>query len=72
MRSLKVQGNKKPAWLDITRADLPGADDTMKCIYRIDGNTLKIAWPLDEERSQSFDIKGDRRQSVSTFKRVRK
>jgi uncharacterized protein (TIGR03067 family) len=68
--SYKVDANKKPAWLDITRADLPAAEDIVKCIYRIDGDLLKIAWPIDE-RAQIFDIKGDRRQSVSTFKRVR-
>jgi uncharacterized protein (TIGR03067 family) len=70
--SYKVDVSKKPARLDITCADLPAAEDTMKCIYRIDGDILKIAWDLGGERAQIFDIQCDRRQSVSIFKRVRK
>jgi uncharacterized protein (TIGR03067 family) len=68
--SYKVDAGKKPAWLDMTY--LPEGDPTLKNIFRIDGDILKIAWTLgDGERPQRFDIHGDRRQSVSTFKRVR-
>jgi uncharacterized protein (TIGR03067 family) len=67
----KVDNTKKPAWLDLTNP--PDNGPAEMCIYRIDGDVLKIAWPLgSDERSERLDIAGDRRQSVSTFKRVRK
>jgi uncharacterized protein (TIGR03067 family) len=67
--SYTVDARKKPGWLDMTRQ--PEGDPTWLNIYRIDGDTLKIAWSLGGERPQFFDIDGDRRRSVSTFKRVR-
>jgi uncharacterized protein (TIGR03067 family) len=68
--SYKVDAGKQPAWVDMTYQ--PKGDPTWNNIYRIDGDTLKIAWTLGNgERPQSFDIDGDRRRSVSTFKRVK-
>jgi uncharacterized protein (TIGR03067 family) len=68
--SYKTGTDEKPARLDLTF--LPEGDPTGKNIYRIDGDTLKIAWSLgNDERPQSFDIDGDRHRSVSTFRRVK-
>jgi uncharacterized protein (TIGR03067 family) len=62
----------KPAWIDQTTTNLPGGNRTLKGIYRIDGDGLKIACRLaTNERPLGFDAKDGNGVTVWTFKRVK-
>jgi uncharacterized protein (TIGR03067 family) len=49
----KVDATQKPPHLDVTPDD--GKDKTMKAIYTIDGDTIKIAVNPEGDRPKSFD-----------------
>ena len=56
--SYKLDATKKPATIDITRLDDSGKGTTLKGIYEIKGDTLKIAMLDGEgERPTTFESK---------------
>jgi uncharacterized protein (TIGR03067 family) len=66
-----VDRRHSPAWVDRTTTNY-AANYTLKGIYRIDGNILKMAWfPNSDARPQNFDPSPDHAVCVATFRRVR-
>src|SRR5262249_10853397 len=46
----KVAARQKPAFLDLQITDPPGTQGPAKSIFRIDGDILKIAYYLEDDR----------------------
>jgi uncharacterized protein (TIGR03067 family) len=71
--TFKVDTGKKPFTIDITPSDGPDKGKTMKGIYTLDGDTLKIAFGVKEdERPTGFTNEKDKPIVVMTFKREKK
>jgi uncharacterized protein (TIGR03067 family) len=69
----KADSTKKPATLDITPTDGPEKGKTMKGIFVIEGDTLKIAMPEGEgERPTEFVTKSGSSTTLVTLKRETK
>ncbi len=54
-----IDTTRKPPHLDM---------DTYKCLYQIDGNTLRIAWRNDQQRPQGFKDDG---VNINIYERVK-
>jgi len=66
----KLDASKKPAELDVMPTEGPEKGKTMKMIFQLDGDTLKLAVKMNpEERPKSFD---DKDAMVMTLKRDKK
>jgi uncharacterized protein (TIGR03067 family) len=70
--SYKVDAKQRPALLDWRITDPPGDQKPAKSIYRLDGDILKIAYYLEDDRPRHFDSKADDRLHVYIFTRVGK
>src|SRR5262249_23260661 len=69
--TFKIDPSQKPGHLDMTPTEGPDKDKTVKMIFQLDGDTLKIAASTKEggERPKSFDDKGI---MIITLKREKK
>jgi uncharacterized protein (TIGR03067 family) len=66
----KIDAAQKPGHLDMTPTEGPDKGKTVKMIFEIDGETLRIAGKMKpEERPASFD---DKDAMVITLKREKK
>jgi uncharacterized protein (TIGR03067 family) len=70
MATYKIDASQKPAHLDVTPSDGPEKDKTLKMIYQIDGDTLKVGGDKNEngERPKTFETAG----MIVTMKREKK
>jgi uncharacterized protein (TIGR03067 family) len=68
----KVDVRERPALLDLKITDPPGTQEPAKSIFRIDGDILKIAYYLEDDRPRDFDTKVDARLHLYIFQRMRK
>ena len=68
MGTYKIDASQKPAHFDLTPSD--GGNKTMKMIYQVDGDTLKIGGDKreDGDRPKSFEAAG----MIITLKREKK
>ncbi|MEZ6125688.1 MAG: thioredoxin domain-containing protein [Planctomycetaceae bacterium] len=68
----RIDPKTAPATVDIVRLDLPNAPPIWSGIYKIEGNTLTIAWaPSDGSAPRPNDFSGSV-GTVQTWKRVEK
>ena len=66
----KIDAGQKPAHLDMTPTEGPDKGQTVKMIFQLDGDTLKIAGKMEPtERPKGFD---DKDVVVMTLKRQKK
>jgi uncharacterized protein (TIGR03067 family) len=62
--------SRKPAHLDETEERGPSKGKTWKCIYQVDGDTLRIAMTSKgDQRPENFDSKKD--LFIVTYKRIK-
>jgi uncharacterized protein (TIGR03067 family) len=70
--TFKAKAGKMPGCVDLTTTSFPSANPTMKAIYRIDGDTLRMAnGPRAIDRPSGFDTKNSPGVAVWTLKRVK-
>jgi len=68
--TFKIDSSKKPAQIDIIPKDGPEKDKTMRGIYELDGDTLKLCVRgMGEGRPTEF--KSDKDVTVMVLKRVK-
>jgi uncharacterized protein (TIGR03067 family) len=71
--TFKLDENKKPKEIDLVvpKQDNPKETETVKGIYQLDGDTLKLAHPTTPggPRPTSFDPSDSKEVVVNTFKR---
>jgi uncharacterized protein (TIGR03067 family) len=66
----KIDATQKPGHLDMTPTEGPDKGKTVKMIFQLDGDTLKIAGKMKpEERPAGFD---DKDAMIITLKREKK
>jgi uncharacterized protein (TIGR03067 family) len=70
--TIKIDPSKKPATIDITPTEGKEKGKTMKAIYMIDGDTLKIAMGFGDDRPTEFTTKKDTFVGLIVFKRDKK
>ncbi|MFO0968525.1 MAG: hypothetical protein U0793_23455 [Gemmataceae bacterium] len=75
--SLKLDPSKSPEQMDATTVFnnlFPGDKSVIRCIYRIEGDELKIAYPAELffGRPREFTTRKGSLFTVATYKRVKK
>lgn len=73
--SFKLDESKKPKAIDMTALDGKAKGKTLKCIYRLDGEILKICVPegrlATNDRSRPTEFEGGKGQSLIVLERVK-
>jgi uncharacterized protein (TIGR03067 family) len=71
--TLKVDGNAKPATMDIVGTDGPNKGRNFPAIYELSGDKLKICYALDgKERPCTFESKMGTRLFLVEYKREKR
>ena len=67
----KLDASKKPAAIDMTVAEGPGASKSSKGIYELDGDTLKLCYALPGgDRPKDFKTKEGAKENCFILKRA--
>jgi uncharacterized protein (TIGR03067 family) len=73
--SYKLDETKKPKTIDMTALDGDQKGKTLKCIYQLDGEILKICLPegkqANEEQSRPTEFDGGKGRSLIVLERVK-
>ena len=71
--SFTVDPSKSPKEMDIKSTGGPNKGRTVKAIYKIDGDTLTVAYDLGGgKRPEKFETKADTKQFLAVYKREKK
>jgi uncharacterized protein (TIGR03067 family) len=61
---------KKPAQMDVKPSDGPNAGKTLRAIYQLDGDTMKVCYaPAGQDRPTTFDTKDKAGYALIVYKR---
>lgn len=71
--TIAVDPSKSPRQMDIKWGeDAPGADEPVKAIYKLDGDTLTVCYEFgDGDRPTEFKTKPNTKQCLAVYKRVK-
>jgi uncharacterized protein (TIGR03067 family) len=70
--TFKIDPAATPKTIDITITDGPGKDNTLKGIYKIDGDTQKICWAAPgQPRPTEFEAKAESGRMLQVLEKVK-